>query len=414
METKTGLDALADDVIKDYQRRQGSRGVWEGYWEEIAELVDPNMRSTFRPNDYITPGDRRTDRQLDSRPTIALSRFAAIMDSLLTPRNQTWHSLRPSDTTLAKNHRIQLYFQQLTTALFRFRYAPAANFASQNHLLYRGLGSMGSHSLFVDTLETGVGFRYKSVGVGETFWKENHQGIVEDIIRRFKLTGDQLVAVKRWAESLPTKVREEAEKNPNKEYFILHRVRPRQDHDPEAPDERAMVYESAYVLEGHRVTISTGGYNSFPYMPSRYDQSPDEVYGRSPAMQAMSAIRTLNAEKRIMLTQGHQAINPTILVHDDGMIDTTQLRPGGVVAGGVNPDGRSLVNTLPVGDPRLTIEMMNQEKEEINAAFMTELFQILVDTPRMTATEVIERTREKGVLIAPTVGRQLSSSMMTG
>ena len=90
------------------------------------------------------------------------------------------------------------------------------------------------------------------------------------------------------------------------------------------------------------------------------------------------------------------------------MIDTTQLRPGGVVAGGVNPDGRSLVNTLPVGDPRLTIEMMNQEKEEINAAFMTELFQILVDTPRMTATEVIERTREKGVLIAPTVGRQQS------
>ena len=34
--------------------------------------------------------------------------------------------------------------------------------------------------------------------------------------------------------------------------------------------------------------------------------------------------------------------------------------------------------------------------------------QILQDNPRMTATEVIERTREKGILLAPTVGRQQS------
>jgi hypothetical protein len=36
------------------------------------------------------------------------------------------------------------------------------------------------------------------------------------------------------------------------------------------------------------------------------------------------------------------------------------------------------------------------------------LFQILVETPQMTATEVMERTREKGILLAPTIGRQQS------
>jgi hypothetical protein len=37
------------------------------------------------------------------------------------------------------------------------------------------------------------------------------------------------------------------------------------------------------------------------------------------------------------------------------------------------------------------------------------LFQILVETPdRQTATEVLERAREKGMLLAPTVGRQQS------
>ena len=35
----------------------------------------------------------------------------------------------------------------------------------------------------------------------------------------------------------------------------------------------------------------------------------------------------------------------------------------------------------------------------INDAFLVTLFQILTETPEMTATEVIERTREKGALL---------------
>ena len=48
------------------------------------------------------------------------------------------------------------------------------------------------------------------------------------------------------------------------------------------------------------------------------------------------------------------------------------------------------------------------EKSVINDAFLVTLFQILVDTPTMTATEVLERAREKGALLSPTMGRQQS------
>ena len=48
------------------------------------------------------------------------------------------------------------------------------------------------------------------------------------------------------------------------------------------------------------------------------------------------------------------------------------------------------------------------EQGLINDAFMVSLFQILTESPQMTATEVIERTNEKGILLAPTVGRQQS------
>ena len=52
--------------------------------------------------------------------------------------------------------------------------------------------------------------------------------------------------------------------------------------------------------------------------------------------------------------------------------------------------------------------MMEHEAALINDAFLVTLFQILTETPQMTATEVIERTNEKGILLAPTIGRQQS------
>ena len=52
--------------------------------------------------------------------------------------------------------------------------------------------------------------------------------------------------------------------------------------------------------------------------------------------------------------------------------------------------------------------MMDMEVAIIKDAFLVLLFQIMTETPQMTATEVIERTNEKGILLAPTIGRQQS------
>jgi len=41
----------------------------------------------------MVPGMKKTEKQIDSKAALALSRFGAIMDSLLTPRNSKWHGL---------------------------------------------------------------------------------------------------------------------------------------------------------------------------------------------------------------------------------------------------------------------------------------------------------------------------------
>lgn len=397
---------VAEDVVKDFQRREGQRGIWEDYWDEIADLVEPTMRDHIRYQDFAVPGERKFERQMDSEPTRALSKFAAIMDSLLTPKGSIWHRLVPSDRTLLRDRDTKLYFEELNDRLFQHRYAPDANFSSQNQLVYRGLGSFGSAAMFIDPLDTGRGLRYKHIHVGELYWAENHQGIINDVVRRFSLTAAQLVRVPLWTDQIPADLVKVAREKPHTKFTVLHRVRPRPDMDVDAFDETAMPFESNYVLLERKLHLHSGGYRSFPYAPTRYEQSPNEVYGRSPAMQVFASIRSLMVEKRVTLKAAHRNVDPVLLVSDDGVMQNVSLRPGAMVAGGVSPEGRPLVQTLPAGNPAFGIEMMEQEKADIRDAFLIRLFQILEDNPRMTATEVLERAREKGMLLAPTVGRQ--------
>jgi hypothetical protein len=125
-------------------------------------------------------------------------------------------------------------------------------------------------------------------------------------------------------------------------------------------------------------------------------------------MLVLPSLKVLNEEKKTVLKQGHRVVDPVLLAHDDGVLDNFSMRGGALNYGGVTAEGRPLVHTLPTGNIAIGKELMDDERMVINDAFLVTLFQILTETPEMTATEVIERTREKGALLSPTMGRQQS------
>ncbi len=193
-------------------------------------------------------------------------------------------------------------------------------------------------------------------------------------------------------------------------YDFIHRICPRQDYEPGRIDERGKPYASFYISINGKALLSEGGYRRFPAAISRYEQAPNEVMGRSPAMNVLPALKTLNAQKRTYLKIGHRAADPVLLTQDDGMVGMS-LRPGAMNPGGMSSDGKVLVGVLPTGDPRITEKMMEMEQALINDAFFVTLFQMalnLKDLPQMTATQVIEIMNQKGILLAPTVGNQMS------
>lgn len=404
-------ERIVNETLQEFSQLQSWRSTFEPHWEEAAELVAPSYRNTFNYGNFNQPGEKKTERQVDATGMLANSRFAAILDSLLTPRNMKWHMLSANDDALMKDRATRLWFERVTNMLFKQRYAPIANFASQNQQLYQGLGAFGNGCMFVDQAVNAAGvklpaLRYKAISIGEMYLKENHQGLIDGFIRVFRLNARQ--AMQRWGDKCPEMIKAAYEKNSQTPFTFLHRVCPRDDYDPERIDARGKLFASYYVSMEGKTLMEEGGYNSFPVAASRYDQAPGEVYGRGPTMMVLPALKTLNAQKRVFLKVGHRAADPVLLTGDDGLIGSVNLRPGAINPGGVNSDGRPLVVPLPSGDPRITIEMMQQERELVNDANLVTLFQILTETGQMTATEVIERTNEKGILLAPTVGRQQS------
>src|SRR3569833_3224644 len=341
---------------------------------------------------------------------VALHRCCAIADSLDTPRYMQWHGLQGNDYVM-KDRASRMWFESTTRMLFRQRYDSNANFAAQNYNNWQSLGAFGNSTMFVDKYDNrwhggGQGLRYKAVPLGETFFGENHQGKVDRMYRWFRLTAYQ--AEQKWGRgTLPENLVAALDKDQTALFNFVHCVKPRDGaYDPEALDARSMPFCSHYISrEGSCLMQEEGGFRVFPYAVSRYDQAPGEVEGRGPGNIVLPSLKTLNAQKVTFLKQGHRAADPILLIADDGLVNMN-MRPGAINKGGVTSDGKALVHTLPTGDIQISEKMMGEERSIIDDVFLVSLFKVLSEHPNMTATQVIELVNEKGMLVAPTLGRQ--------
>lgn len=384
------------------------RGNFDQQWEEAASIICPADRNAFTGQGMQlgTQGQKKSELQYDSTTAFAAQRFMSIIESLVTPQGSMWHPLKVlHDDVLARNRQVRIFFDKLAQRLYDYRYRPTANFVGNSQQVYFGLGAYGNGSLYVDKPDEGRGLRYRSIHLGESYFVQNHANIVDTMYRAYRQTARQIV--QKWPDTTPAEIKEKAQSPAQGDtlYEILHCVYPRAEYDPERLDGKGRKFASKYILVATKTELEEDGYFTFPYAVARYTQANNETYGRGPAQWVLGAIKTLNEQKKTILKQGHRAVDPVLLAYDDGKLGNAQLRAGKMVPGGLNKDGKRMIDTLPVGNIAVGDKMMQMEIDVIQDAFLIRMFQILLETPQMTATEVLERAKEKGWLLAPTAGR---------
>lgn len=401
---------MLNQILRDQSSMEVSRKTWEQHWEEVAERCLPRASGFTRKKQ---DGSKRNEKAIDSTPILALERFAAAMESVITPRTQTWHGLQ--NEKFADDSEVQEYYEACTKVLFRVRYAPHGNFANQMSENYVSIGAFGNGCIFVDEVP-GKGTRYICYPLQEIYFEENYQGIIDLVHRKFCLTARQ--AVQQFGkDNLPDFIQRAAENSPLTKYEFIHRVWPNdkvrygQDGEP-VPGPDGMPWKSVYISISGKKIVREGGYHTIPYCIARYYKSPGETYGRGPGMTALPDIKVLNEMNKETLIGAQLANRPPVLVTDDGALDAFSLVPGSINSGAVSQNGSPLAMPFNTGaQPQLGLEMMDQKRQLINDIFLVTLFQILVQNPNMTATEAMLRAQEKGQLLAPTAGRIMSEQL---
>jgi hypothetical protein len=377
-----------EDLLKHHQQLENERSSFDTLWQEVADRVLPDHG--FFSTTERTQGAKNTQNQYDSTAQIAAERHASAIDSLMTPRGSKWHRLVASITDLNEDDEVRQYFDVVEQVLFRERYSPHADFAGQAHDVYLSGGVFGNAAMFVED-RLGGGLRYRSVPLAELYFSINQWGQVDTIHRKFKLTAR--AAAQRYGDTLPEDIAKCVEKEPLRKFEFLHCIKPNE-------DRKGVV-----------------GQGSMPWLSYEISLTGKQMLRQGWACQVLPEIKMINEARKAIIKGAEKIVNPPLLLHDEGGLSvgtnakgmTPDLRPGGLNYYGVNADGRPLIQPLVTGARvDIGLEMLQAMQVTINDAALLSLFQILVDAPQMTATEVRARMQEKGQLLAPTVGRAQS------
>ena len=397
---------MIDRIISTFEVNKTKRNGWESQWSEISDFFLPEHNVTWSLSDIgdVDVGAKKGVKISNSTPVIALSRFIGVVEGLLTPIDKKWHSLKPKDPTLLENKDVQDWFYTVNELLFKYRYNPGSNFAAQNSMRFEQMGAFGTGLLFIDYDVKEV-LRYKCIHLKDVILGQNHQGVVNRVDRVMYMTVVDIVAtfddVKLSSDMkgvLGTK-----EEN-TKQFQILHATAP-------IADDK---WGSYYIALKEKVMMSEGEYSTFPYSVSRYSTSPEEVFGRGPAMQALADVQRLNKISKAVLRTVDKVLDPTLLAKDTGMVSGNKLvmLPNTVLVGGLDHAGNPTVAPFQDG---ARVEVGDAEiiklEDSIKDVFLLTLFEIMVETPRMTATEVLKRSQEKSMLLTPLVARQQNESL---
>lgn len=394
----------ATEIINVQSTLESARSGWDSHCEEVGKYVLQRQQDFFTTNNM--EGLKRNHYEYDSTANIALNRFAAALDSLNTPRTEIWHRLQATDPELQKVQAVKKYYDDVNSLLFRARYSTRANFAAQNNENYAAIAAWGMSGIMVTDDMAAKAIRYKSCHVAELYVLENQHGLIDTIYRKFELTAKQAVA-EYGNDRVSSRILSKLEREPGCKFWFIHCITPNQKYIAGSLNVDHYRFKSVHVEVDGKQVVREGGFRTLPLLVDRYVTAPGEVYGRSVAMMALADIKTLNAQSKTGLVAGQKAVDPPLLLHDDGVLNKFMTKPGALNYGGVNENGQQLVQPLQTSARLDHLEaMMQQRREAINDAFYITLFQILVDNPQQTATEAMIRAQEKGVLLGPTCARR--------
>ena len=394
----------AEDLARVLQRFQNAKSVrerWEGLWRDAYGYALPQRNSFTSEN---TGGQRQHENLYDATALDAVEQLAASLLGNLTPPWSQWFGLKPGpDVTPEDAEALAPVLEQAGKTIQA--HFDRSNFIVEIHQCYLDLIVGGTAALAFEEADPGElsAFRFNAVPLSRIVLEEGAKGYLDGSYREIALTLAQIKDRYPLAE-LPDQVVAQGQKDPQARFDVLEAVTPSEagGYDYQVCLRHAQG-ENRFLMQ-RRLPVS-------PVVAFRWLKSPGEIYGRSPVMKSLPDIKTANKVVELILKNASIAVTGIWQADDDGVLNPAniELKPGSIIPKAVGSKGLT-----PLDMPgRFDISQLVLEdlRARIRHALLADRL-APVDSPRMTATEVLERSAQMALLLGATYGR-LQSELMT-
>lgn len=400
----------ADEILRTQAQMETERSAYEGEWRDVAALLLPRETQLLSGTSHagLMAGRPDNARIFDETARQSLQHGCEVFEGEVIPQGGVWQKFKARDTELMKIRRVALWYEALGTRLFALRNSPYSGFALQTHQSVKSLLGFGNQGMWVDKLKDArglpVGLSYRSEHVGQLYVRENAEGVVNRVHRKFSLTAQQ--ASDKWRDKAPECVRKAmtgSTPRPNDSHEYLHVLMPNPAYDPDRIDAAGKKVAACYVSISDKAVFDEGGYRTMRLTYSRYEKVQTQPYGSGPFMDVLPSVRACQAMMRDLITAIEFMAKPALGAHDDMLDQILMYSPGGVTYGAIDSRGQRLIQQLWENpDIAPALQLLKDTREVIKRAGFEDLYIARQDLKsHISAAEQILRDQQKGMLLGP-------------
>jgi hypothetical protein len=375
---------------------KSERASWDEHWRDIGDHVKPRNQ-----------GGKKNDRIINNTATRGARVMPSGIMAGLTSPGQPWFRLTTPDPRLAEVGAVKQWLYMVEE---RIRVVLArSNIYNALHTVYEDLVWAGTACLHIEADEEDI-VRAYVFPIGQYCLANSARQSVDTVFREYSMTVAQLVE-QFGEEKCSTTVRRMYKECKYDEWReVVLAIEPNRDYQEGKLGPAGMRYKSTWFEKGGddaHLLLKEGGFHVNPCMVPRWAATAEDVYGGSPAMEALGDIKALQVlEKRSAQLVDKLSTPPMVgpsTIHEFSLLPGALTRVAGLGAG-MEFKPAIVVHPQAVEVVELKIR---QHEERIDRAFYADLWLMLANSegPQMTAEEIKEKHSEKMLQLGPVITR---------
>lgn len=402
------------ETTPQYVRRRWSslrdgRRQWLGVWREIQAYYVPDM-GVLDDGSTVSDGRRRDKLIRNSTATRALRTLAAGLYSGMSSPSQPWLEFQVTSEELRYRPDVVQWLSDVRRNMLEV-------FASGN--VYRSL-----HMVFEEMSAFGIGtavmmpdpdkvVRLHVLTAGTYAVGIDDNGDVDTLYRRSDMTIEQMVnrfGLEKCSRAVQNLYRQRQydERRP-----VIHAIEPRKSGERRGrPGALGMPWQEVYLEEGSQegdAPLFESGYRMFNVLAPRWIVAGDNVYGTSPARDALGDVKQLQLQELRYAQAVDYQTKPPLQGPAGLKANNSALLPGGYAYLGPLDGGSQGIREIFQAKLNLDHLTRNIEKVEarIKSTFYEDLFRVATDLDKsgVTARQIVELHAEKLMQLGPVLER---------